>query len=500
MTLRSKLILIALAEIVLTIAVVGALAFRESKHELENLARELLRAKTEYAYSLCERYNQQYGLPNDEIKKALAAIRISADGYVTALDNAPANKGTLLVHPTGVGRNLYNDQFPHIKNIFDQLNSMGQPPEYAGFTEYVQRTAARGRAGERKIGYYLYFKPWNWLLLSTSYESDIFASSALVQRQTIQIVILASVVAALIIGFSIRKMFAPLRRLIDTTKEVAGGNLDASIIINSKDEIGELGRSFNTMLRSIKQNTRIWQELEIARTLQTRMLPAASPPIPGIELVARSLPATEVGGDFYDFLPVCDGRYGLIIGDISGKGLSGAMVMSAAMSSIRFAAEGLCNTAEILSRANQRLNHDLQSNMFVAACLAMVDPARLHLSYTNAGQPLPFLCRAGRVDFVPQDHSGDRFPLGILPAVAYRELDLQLLPGDLLVFYTDGIVDMMNDHGEPYGFDRLRSAIERHLNYPLADIISAIVADAENYGGNGNPQDDVTMMLVKVAG
>ena len=500
MTLRAKLILIALVEIVLTIAVVGALAFRESKHELENLSRELLRAKTEYAYALCERYDQEYGQPNDEIKQALAAMRISADGYVSVLDNSPASMGRLVVHPTGAGQNLYNDQFPHIKKIFDQINTMGQQPAYAGFTEYEQRTEARGRAGERKIGYYLYYKPWNWILLSTSYESDIFSSSALVKRQTIQIVILASVVAAFIIGFSIRKMFTPLRQLIQTTKDVAAGNLDASIVIETKDEIGELGRSFNRMLRSLKQNTRIWQELEIARSMQTRMLPAASPPIPGFELVARSLPATEVGGDFYDFLPACDGRYGLIVGDISGKGLSGAMVMSAALSSIRFAAEGLCNTAEILSRANQRLNHDLQSNMFVAACLGMLDPERLHLSYTNAGQPLPLLGRDGRVDFVPQDQVGDRFPLGILPMVAYRQLEIKLQRGDLLVFYTDGIVDMMNDRGEPYGFERLRDAVERHLNDSPADIISTVVADAENFGGNGNPQDDVTMLLVKVAG
>jgi serine phosphatase RsbU (regulator of sigma subunit) len=500
MTLRSKLIAIALAEIVLTIAVVGALAFRESKHELENLSRELLRAKTEYAYALCERYDQEYGQPNDEIKQALAAMRISADGYISVLDNSPEGKGRLVVHPAEIGKNLYNDEFPHVKKIYDQIDAMGEQPGYGGFTEYVQRTEARGRAGERKIGYYLYYKPWQWILLATSYESDIFESSATVKEHTTLIVILSSIIAALIIGFSIRKMFSPLRQLIQTTKDVAAGNLDASIVINSKDEIGELGRSFNTMLRSIKQNTRIWQELEIARIMQTRMLPAASPPIPGIELVARSLPATEVGGDFYDFLPACDGRYGLIVGDISGKGLSGAMVMSAAISSIRFAAEGLCNTAEILSRANQRLNHDLQSNMFVAACLAMLDPERLHLSYTNAGQPLPLLCRDGRVEFVPQDQVGDRFPLGILPAVAYRELDLKLQPGDLLVFYTDGLVDMMNDHGEPYGFDRLRGAVERHLNDSPADIISNVFADAENFGGNGNPQDDVTMLLVKVSG
>jgi sigma-B regulation protein RsbU (phosphoserine phosphatase) len=234
--------------------------------------------------------------------------------------------------------------------------------------------------------------------------------------------------------------------------------------------------------------------------MQMRMLPAVSPPIAGVELAAQSFPATEVGGDFYDFMPPCNGRHGLLIGDISGKGLSGAMVMSAAMSSIRFAAEGTCDTADILSRANQRLNRDLQSNMFVAACLAMLDPAQLFLSYTNAGQPYPLLCRNGNVDFLPQNQSGDRFPLGILPTVAYREVQLQLQAGDVLVFYTDGIVDMMNGHGEPYGFDRLRNAVQRHLNQPLAEIITAVVADAQAYGGKGAPQDDVTMLLVKVTG
>jgi len=498
MTLRTKLILIALVEIVLTIAVVGALAFRESKNELENLARDLLRAKTEYAYALCERYNQLFGDPTEELKKGIAAVRIGADGYITVLDNSPGAKGVLVVHPADVGKNIYTDDFPHVQEIIDRIDAVGQQAAYSGLTAYEQRTEARGRAGERKIGYYLYYKPWNWILLSTSYESDIFGPSATVKQHTIQIVIFASVLAALVIGLSIRKMFAPLRQLIQTTKDVAGGNLDASIVISSKDEIGELGRAFNSMLRSIKQNTRIWQELEIARNMQTRMLPATSPEIPGVELAARSFPATEVGGDFYDFLPACDGRHGLIIGDISGKGLSGAMVMSAAMSSIRFAAEGSCNTAEIFARANQRLSKDLHSNMFVAACLAMLDPARLQLSYTNAGQPMPLLCRNGHVDFLPQDNAGDRFPLGIRPATQYRQLEIMLAPGDLLVFYTDGIVDMMNGHGEPYGFDRLRRAIQQYLREPLADIIAAVVADAESYVGGGSPQDDLTLLLVKV--
>ncbi len=497
MTLRAKLIVFALVEIVLTIVIVGILAFRESKQELENLANEVLRAKTEYAYALCERDQHLHDRPTEELKKEIAAVRIAIDGYITVIDNSPENKGTLLVHPANVGKNLYNDDFPHVKKIIDRINELGRPPKYSGYTDYAQRTEARGRAGDRKIGYYLYYEPWNWILLSTSYEGDIFGPSATVKQHTIQLVVLSSILAALVIGFSIRKMFAPLRQLIDKTREVAEGNLDASLIIGSKDEIGELGRAFNVMLRSIRQNTRIWQELEIARSMQMQMLPTTSPQIPGLELAARSFPATEVGGDFYDFLPACNGRYGLIIGDISGKGLSGAMVMSAAMSSIRFAAEGSCNTAEILARANQRLSQDLQTNMFVAACLAMFDPARRHLAYTNAGQPLPLLCRNGNVDFLPQDQDGDRFPLGVRAASQYRQLELTLAPADLLVFYTDGIVDMMNGTGEPYGFERLRATIQKQIKQPLADIIAAVVADAENYGG-GNPQDDLTMLLVKV--
>lgn len=499
MTLRAKLALVALSEIVLTISVVGALAFRESKRELETLARELLRAKTEYAFAMCERYQQLFGQPTGELKQAIAAVRISADGYISVLDNSPATKGVLVVHPTEIGKNLYNDDFPHIKTIFDRIDSMGQPQAYSAFTEYVQRTGARGRAGDRKIGYYLYYRPWNWILLSTSYESDIFGSSATVKQRLIEVVIFVSLLAAFFVSLSIRTMFAPLRQLIQTTREVATGNLDASISITTKDEIGDLGRSFNLMLRSLKQNTRLWQELEIARTVQTRMLPARSPQIPGVELEAKSFPATEVGGDFYDFLAVGGGRQALIVGDISGKGLSGAMVMSAAMSSIRFAAETSGNTAEILARANQRLNKDLQANMFVAACLAILDPNRLQLSYTNAGQPTPLLCRRGRVHFLAQDQKGDRFPLGIRPQTQYRQMRIALQPGDLLVFYTDGIVDMMNGHGEPYGFDRLRHAIQQHMHDSLSEIIAAAVADAENYVGGGNPQDDVTLLLVKMA-
>jgi len=498
MTLRAKLVLVALLAIVTTVSIVGALAFRESKRELEALARELLRAKTENAFELCERYQHFYGQPTEELKHDIARMRIAADGYLSVLDNAPGKQGVLVVHPVDVGKNLYNDEFPHIKAIIDRINSMGEPQGYAGFTEYAQRTEARGRAGERKIGFYMYYKPWQWVLLATSYESDIFGGSATVKEHTVEVVVVVSLLATLFIVLSIRKMFAPLRQFIQTIRDVATGNLDASIVIETNDEIGELGRSFNHMLRSIKQNTRLWQELEIARTMQIQMLPATAPAIPGLELEARSLPATEVGGDFYDFLPSCEGRHGLIIGDISGKGLSGAMVMSAAMSSIRFAAEGTCHTAEILTRANERLSKDLKSNMFVAACLAMVDPERRQLSYTNAGQPWPLLGRDGRVDFLPHDKVGDRFPLGIRAAADYRQLEFGLQTGDVLVFYTDGIVDMMNGRAEPYGFDRLREVLQRHLSRPLNEMIAAVMADAEQYVGGGHAQDDVTLLLVKM--
>jgi len=499
MTLRAKLILMALLEIISTVSIVGAVIYLESRKEIETLARDLLRARTEFAYALCERYDEQDHQPTPELKNEMRKVRIAADGYIAVIQNAPADqKGVLVIHPTAEGRNINTPEFPHIQDIIQSIDAAGQSDRYAGYRDFTQGTEARGRQGEKKIGYYMYYKPWDWILLSTAYETDIFGRAEAVKERTIIAIAFVGLAAIFLVTLSIRKMFGPLKQLTELTHRVAEGNLDASIVVESKDEIGTLARSFNLMLRSIKQNVRISEEFNIARRMQSEMLPKTAPQIPGLRIETCSLPATEVGGDFYDFLPLDGNRLGIVIGDVSGKGVSGAMVMTGALSAIRFAAEERQTTNEILERSNRRLVNDIQVNMFVAVFCGIFDLEKNILYYSNAGQTMPMLYRNGHVGFLPQSERGDRFPLGIRPQVNFEQMQIALQPDDLLVFYTDGIVDMVNGAVEPFGFERLQESIKKHANNSLNELPQRLVTDAETYTGVREHIDDLTLMVVKI--
>ncbi len=501
MKIRSKLLLAVLFEIALTIVIVILWAYQGAQNELEQLARDLLRAQTDFAYAVCDRYNQRYGHPTDELKEQISAVRIAIDGYIVAIDNSDTpDKGKLIIHPTDTGENLNNPRFPHIQKIINRIDQAGKPDRYSAYDGYHQETGARGRQGERKIVYYMYYKPWDWILLSSAYERDLFQSADVVRHRTVEAIAAMAILAVIIMTLSIRKILAPLRQLNQTSQEVANGKLDATFAIDSKDEIGELARSFNKMLQSLQHNLRITQEFEIARRMQMEMLPETPPNLPGLRIEARSLPATEVGGDFYDFITLGPHRLAVIVGDVSGKGVSSAMVVSAALSAIRFAAESHQTPAEILGLANRRLAVDLQRGMFVAAFCGILDLARGRLLYANAGQTLPILYRNGEAMLLPSPEEGDRFPIGIRRQIDYGQRQIDLAAGDMLVFYTDGIVDMMNDENEPYSFDRFRASVHRHARESSNGIIHELIKDAEKFSGSRAHSDDITLLVAKFEG
>ncbi len=500
MSFRVKLILVAVSVLMVTVAVAGFIGYRESKWKIKALARELLVAKTEQAFALCERHYKNEFYPSEELKQEIAAIKIATNGYISILDHREGpTKGTLLVHPSAVGVNLYNDSFPHIKKLHDEIDAAGKIHGYANFTEYRQRTDARGLRGELKVGYFKYFAPWDWMILGTGYEKDVFSSRDALRTTLIQVFLSVLLSGVLVVFFIIRKMFKPIQRLTESTREVASGNWDISIDYQSKDEIGALAQSFNNMVRSLRENARIWQEFNVAREMQARMLPKSFPEIQGFQINARSMPAQEVGGDFYDFLRLDDHRLGIVVGDVSGHGVSAAMVMTAAMSAVRFAAEERENTAEVLNLVNSRLNKDIQNHMFVALFYGIIDAKQRRLVYTNAGQTMPYLWRRGKIMFLPQAQNSDRFPLGIVKNTVYEQLAFDLQPGDALIFYTDGIVDEMNGRYESYGFERLSNSIDRHVALPPKEMLELMVSDLSEYAGKSNFQDDVTLVIVKVS-
>src|SRR5215469_8732024 len=196
---------------------------------------------------------------------------------------------------------------------------------------------------------------------------------------------------------------------------------------------------------------RIEQELRIARLIQQTLLPKELPELPGWRFATYYQPARAVGGDFYDFISFEDGRLGLVVGDVTDKGVPAALVMATTRSVLRTAAQGAVSPGEVLERANNLLCPDMPAKMFVTCLYAILDPGTGHLVYANAGHDLPY--KRGGEGVAELRATG--MPLGLMPGMRYEEKQTGLRPGDSLLLYSDGLVEAHDLEREMFGFPRL---------------------------------------------
>jgi len=244
------------------------------------------------------------------------------------------------------------------------------------------------------------------------------------------------------------------------------------------------------------EKQRMEEELNIARDLQMSMLPSVCPRIAGFTIAATSIPAKEVGGDFFDFIEMGEDRTGLIVGDVTGKSVSGALVMSASRSIFRMLSEGHLTVGETMVRANKRIKKDIKSGMFVALLYAVLDGRDKTLSFCSAGQTLPIYFSSKTREATLKETLGDKFPLGILDESDYQETWVQLEPGDRLVFYTDGIVEAMNASREMFGFDRLLQVVREARSMNADDLLKEITNQVNEFCGETPQSDDLTVIVV----
>ena len=228
------------------------------------------------------------------------------------------------------------------------------------------------------------------------------------------------------------------------------------------------------------------------------MLPASCPRMEGFEIAALSTPAREVGGDFFDFIEIGEGKIGLIVGDVTGKSVSGALVMSAARSVFRMLSEEQHSVGDIMIRANRRAKKDIRSGMFVALLYALLNSKDRTVCLCSAGQtqPIYFSANIGEPSLVQTE--GDTFPIGILDEVEYKETYLQLAAGDRLVFYTDGIVEAMNEKQEIYGFERLLNLVKNSGSLGAESLLKEIMRQVNEFVGGAPQSDDLTVIVVSV--
>jgi serine phosphatase RsbU (regulator of sigma subunit) len=245
-----------------------------------------------------------------------------------------------------------------------------------------------------------------------------------------------------------------------------------------------------------QERERIEQELRVARLIQQTLLPKALPELPGYDVAAYYQPAREVGGDFYDFVDLEDGRLGLVVGDVTDKGVPAALVMATTRTMLRAAAQRLFSPGEVLQRVNEVLVTDIPPNMFVTCLYAVLDPESGRLVYANAGHDLPYRRRAGRNQGA-EELRATGMPLGLMPGMGYEEKEIELGKGESVLFYSDGLVEAHDPHREMFGFPRLQGLVGTHRSGG-SSLIGFLLSELTRFTGEGwEQEDDITLMTLE---
>jgi serine phosphatase RsbU (regulator of sigma subunit) len=292
-----------------------------------------------------------------------------------------------------------------------------------------------------------------------------------------------------------------LRKLMDGVTRVSGGDLSARVALKSNDEFGRLGAAFNKMAENLAaheqlviQQGRIKRELELCRLIQTEMLPRQPLHLGLTEVKGVSIPAREVGGDFFNYFALPDGEIALLVGDVSGKGVGAALLMANVQATLR----ARLPLERDLSRLADALDVDLEQNtppeVYLTLWVGIVDTKRRELRYVNAGHNTQFVLRSAG-GFEKMSSTGR--PLGLLAGAGYEEVRLDLHEGDILFFYTDGMVEAENERGEFLGHDRLEAALASSPRTDVDSVLVHIESVVREFRGTAELSDDATMMALR---
>jgi serine phosphatase RsbU (regulator of sigma subunit)/predicted ester cyclase len=244
------------------------------------------------------------------------------------------------------------------------------------------------------------------------------------------------------------------------------------------------------------ERERVEQELQVARRIQQASLPKVVPQLEGWQITPFYRPAREVGGDFYDFHLLSEGRVGLVVGDATGKGVPAALVMATTCGMLQLASQDLesSSPSEVLRRVNEALLPRIPSNMFVTCFYAVLDPKSGGLTYANAGHDIPYLYRDGDAE----ELKARGMPLGLMPGMGYEEDEIVPKGGESVLFYSDGLVEAHDPKGEMFGFPRLRALIAEHAeDRPLEEFL---MEELYSFVGEGwEQEDDITLVTLRHA-
>ena len=319
---------------------------------------------------------------------------------------------------------------------------------------------------------------------------------------------------ALVMGLALAKSITgSVHALFMGTQRVRQGDFTHRIAVKPRDQLGMLAESFNSMtssvedlLREAAEKKRLEEELRIARVIQMSLLPTGPVTTPGLAVTALSVPAREVGGDYYDFVELGARRLAILVADVSGKGTSAAFYMAELKGVILSLSRIYQSPKQLLIEVNRIISANIDPRSFITMTYAVLDLEAGTFTYARAGHT-PLM-------YVPAGHPGQREAQVLTPdglvlglqlegiekkfADLLEERSLPVAGGDLLVLFTDGITEAMNERGEFFGESRLSRLIEEHGHLPSQELRERIVRDVEAFVGPADQHDDMTMVVLKI--
>ena len=326
-------------------------------------------------------------------------------------------------------------------------------------------------------------------------------------RSLTQVTLIASIGGAFAAFLLATFLTRPIRTLMRDLRQVSLGDLQHQSRVTSGDELGNLARTFNQMTRSLHtaQAAKLSQkalehELSLATNIQGGLLPSELPEIPGLDLAAFYLSAKEVGGDYYDFLQVDDHTIGMVVADVSGKGIPGSLVMTMTRSMLHMAARDNHSPQQTIIEVNNFLAPDMNPGMFVTMAYLVLDTRTREIRLVRAGHNAPLLYSARHGQVIDLHPKGIAIGLDREGPLFSSQLETQkftLQPGDILVLYTDGIVEGKDPSGNDFGDDRLHQLIAETRELSAQEILNTILQDLQAHQKSAEQSDDITLMVLK---
>jgi serine phosphatase RsbU (regulator of sigma subunit) len=432
-------------------------------------------------------------------------VAVQQDGRVIGRANAMLNLDRTLTMILGFAR---RDQ-GEIPFAIDRTGAL-HTPEQADKTRLqslgVERTAVVAASGTpRRSG--------DWIVVARKAPGGITFGIARpigeslreIRRASVRNLSLGLLVIALafvgIIPIS-HRMTQHLAALTSGVRQLAGGDFRARVPVRSKDEFGALAGAFNQMAEDLARHEaqavgqeRLRRELELSRLIQTEMLPRTSLRSGPAEIAGVSIPAREVGGDFFNYFVLPDGRLALLIGDVSGKGVSAALLMANIQATLRARLPHETDLARLADKLDRELDQNTPGGVYLTLFLGILDVDGRVLRYVNAGHNPQFVIRA-RDGIEPLSSTG--MPIALYAGHGYAEARVELHTGDLLFFYTDGLVETMNDAGDMFDVERLQALLAAAQTHDVDAVLARIEEQVAAFRGATEPFDDATMMALRI--